>query len=162
MVPTNTFSVLYGTEGVAKLAKPKSECSICLTYAIIALNSWGGLILGHYSCVYIAKWTINQLKVEKNLQAHVGMKCSRTNWRRYEWHHNTFTPSLHLVVFCQPLHVLITWVHRRSVSYMENCKVSSAYSVVHVVVHGEWVICAISFLLNMADMVCLVCLRMCN
>ena len=63
LYPTcNTFSVLYGTERVAKLAKPKSKCSICLTYAIIALNSWGGLILGHYSCVYITKWTIKLKK----------------------------------------------------------------------------------------------------
>ena len=34
-------------------------------------------------------------------QAHVGMEASKTNRTRWEWHHNTFTPSLHLVPFCQ-------------------------------------------------------------
>ena len=29
------------------------------------------------------------------------MKRSKTNQTRWEWHHSTFTPSLHLVPFCQ-------------------------------------------------------------
>ena len=32
---------------------------------------------------------------------HVGMEASKTNQTRWEWHCNTFTPSLHLVPFCQ-------------------------------------------------------------
>jgi len=32
---------------------------------------------------------------------HVGMEASKTNQTRWKWHHNTFTPSLHLVPFCQ-------------------------------------------------------------
>ena len=35
---------------------------------------------------------------------HVGMETSKTNQTRREWHHNTFTPSLHLVPFCHHLH----------------------------------------------------------
>ena len=34
-------------------------------------------------------------------QAHVGMEPSKTSQTRWERHHNTFTPSLHLVPFCQ-------------------------------------------------------------
>ena len=34
-------------------------------------------------------------------QVHVGMEPSKTNQTRWEWHHNNFTPSLHLVPFCQ-------------------------------------------------------------
>ena len=34
-------------------------------------------------------------------QVHVGMEASKTNQTRCERHHNTFTPSLHLVPFCQ-------------------------------------------------------------
>ena len=40
-------------------------------------------------------------KFAKRKQAHVGMKSSKTNQTRRERHHNTFTPSLHLVPFCQ-------------------------------------------------------------
>ena len=32
---------------------------------------------------------------------HVGMKSSKTSQTRCERHHNTFTPSLHLMPFCQ-------------------------------------------------------------
>ena len=34
-------------------------------------------------------------------QAHVGMEPSKTSRTRWEQHHNTFTPSLHLVPFYQ-------------------------------------------------------------
>ena len=37
-------------------------------------------------------------------QVHVGMEASKTNQTRWEWHHNIFTPSLHLVPFCRHLH----------------------------------------------------------
>ena len=40
-------------------------------------------------------------KFSKGKQAHVGMEPSKTNQTRCERHHNTFTPSLHLVPFCQ-------------------------------------------------------------
>ena len=40
-------------------------------------------------------------KVSEGKQAHVGMECSKTSRTRWEQHHNTFTPSLHLVPFCQ-------------------------------------------------------------
>ena len=47
------------------------------------------------------KQTSNK-KVFNWKQAHVGMEPSKTNQTRWEQHHNTFTPSLHLVPFCQP------------------------------------------------------------
>ena len=34
-------------------------------------------------------------------QVHVGMEPSKTSQTRWEWHHNTFIPSLHLVPFCK-------------------------------------------------------------
>ena len=40
-------------------------------------------------------------KFSEGKQLHVGMEASKTNQTRWEWHHNTFTPSLHLVPFCQ-------------------------------------------------------------
>ena len=40
-------------------------------------------------------------KFSKGKQAHVGMEPSKTSQTRCERHHNTFTPSLHLVPFCQ-------------------------------------------------------------
>ena len=39
-------------------------------------------------------------KFSKRKQAHVGIEPS-TSQTRWEWHHNTFMPSLHLVAFCQ-------------------------------------------------------------
>ena len=40
-------------------------------------------------------------KFSKGKQVHVGMERSKTSRTRWERHHNTFTPSLHLVPFCQ-------------------------------------------------------------
>ena len=37
-------------------------------------------------------------------QMHVWMKTSKTNLTRWEWHHNTFTPSLQLVPLYRHLH----------------------------------------------------------
>jgi len=39
---------------------------------------------------------------------HVGVGSSKTKQRRWEYHHNTFTSSLHLVPFCQPCTILFT------------------------------------------------------
>ena len=49
---------------------------------------------------WIEIWKVTK-KFAKRKQAHVGMKSSKTNQTRRERHHNTFTPSLHLVPFCQ-------------------------------------------------------------
>ena len=43
----------------------------------------------------------NHKKFTEWKQAHAGMEPSKTNQTRWEWHHNPFTPSLHLVPFCQ-------------------------------------------------------------
>ena len=48
----------------------------------------------------------------------------------------TFTPSLHLVPFCQLCFVLVSCVHRKVV---EGSGEGSAGCVVHVDVHGECV-----------------------
>ena len=52
-------------------------------------------------------------KCSKGKQAHVGMERSKTSRTRWERHHNTFTPSLHLVPFCQLCFVFVSCVHRR-------------------------------------------------
>ena len=46
---------------------------------------------------------------------HVGIKRSKTSQTRWERHQNTFTPSLHLVPFCQLCFVFVSCVHRRVV-----------------------------------------------
>ena len=46
---------------------------------------------------------------------HVGMKPSKTSQTRWERHHNTFTASLHLVLFCQLCFVVVSCMHRRVV-----------------------------------------------
>ena len=43
------------------------------------------------------------------------MKASKTNQTRWEWHYITFTPSLHLVPFCQLCPVFVICSHRRVV-----------------------------------------------
>ena len=49
-------------------------------------------------------------------QAHVGLEPSKSNQSRWEWHHNIYTPSLHLVPFCllctpqNSLHVLSLFI----------------------------------------------------
>ena len=69
-------------------------------------------------------------KFSEQKQAHVGMEPSKKK-TRWEQHHNTFTPSLHLVPFC----LVLFCVHRRVV---EGTGLDSAHGcVVHVDVHGE-------------------------
>ena len=41
-------------------------------------------------------------KFSKWKQVHVGMEPSKTNQTRWEWHHNTFAPPLHLVPLILP------------------------------------------------------------
>ena len=72
----------------------------------------------------------------KGKQAHVGMETSKTSQTRCERHHNTFTPSLHLVPFCQLCFVFVSCVHRRVVVGSGE---GSGGCVVHVDVDGECV-----------------------
>ena len=53
---------------------------------------------------------------------------------RWEWHHNNFTPSLHLVPFCQLCFVFVSCVHRA----VEGSGMGSTGCVVNVDMHGEW------------------------
>ena len=56
--------------------------------------------------------------------------------------------------------MFVTTVHGRVVVHIKGCGVSSAGSLVHVVVHGEWVMLLMattSLLLSMAGMVQKVC-----
>ena len=76
-------------------------------------------------------------KFSKGKQAHVGMEPSKTSQTRCERHHNTFTPSLHLVPFCQLCFVFVSCVHRRVT--VEGSGEGSSGCVVHVDVHGECV-----------------------
>ena len=50
-------------------------------------------------------------------QAHVGIEPS-TNQTRWEWHHNTSTPSLHLVAFCQ---LIISVLQNDMMHYTLHC-----------------------------------------
>ena len=52
------------------------------------------------------------------------MEASEINQTRWEWHHTTFTPSLHLVPFCCHLHkyalcllVVVDWCPQISICY---------------------------------------------
>ena len=55
---------------------------------------------------------------------------------KMEQHHNTFTPSLRLVPFCQLCFVFVSCVHSRVV---EGSWEGIAGCAVHVDVHGECV-----------------------
>ena len=72
-------------------------------------------------------------KVFQRKQAHVGMERSKTSQTRRERHHNTFTPSLHLVPFCQLCFVFVSCVHRR---VEKGSGEGIAVCCVHVDVHG--------------------------
>ena len=65
---------------------------------------------------------------------------TKTNQTRWEWHHNTFPPSLHLMPFLLPLtqicFMFVSCVKRRVV---EGSGLGSGECVVHVDVHVEWV-----------------------
>ena len=56
-------------------------------------------------CIIIyVTWTVYIANHATSLQldiAHVGMECSKIHQTRWEWHHNTFMPSLPFVLFCQ-------------------------------------------------------------
>ena len=74
------------------------------------LDSHAGLQLQHtYYKPQLARFIVKSQKdFSEQKQAHVGMEPSKTSQTRWEWHHITFTPSLHLVPFCQrcALHLL--------------------------------------------------------
>ena len=94
-----------------------------------------------HSCKYAA---VCREKTLKSQQVFFWMKSStfrdgtlkkkQNSQTRWEWHYNTFTPSLHLVPFCQ---LCVCCVHRR---VMDGNGVGSAGCVVHVDVYGEWVV----------------------
>ena len=77
-------------------------------------------------------------KFSERKQAHVGMGPSKTSRTKWERHHNTFTPSLHLVPFCQLCFVFVSCVHS---TVVEGSWEGIAGCVVHVAVHGECVCC---------------------
>ena len=56
-------------------------------------------LLSQFNSSLKCSWQPDKLQVTK--QMHVGMEPSQTNQTRWEWHYNTFPPSLHLVPFCQ-------------------------------------------------------------
>ena len=57
---------------------------------------------------------------------------------------------VHLVPFCQPCLVFVTTVYGKVVVHIKGCRVSSAGSLVHVVVDGVWLMATTSLLLSMA------------
>ena len=62
-------------------------------------------MFGLVQLLWISPYCLNHKQVVKKFsewkQVHVGMEPPKTSQTRWEWHHNTFTPSLHLVPFCQ-------------------------------------------------------------
>ena len=64
---------------------------------------------------------------------HVGAEPSKTKQTTWD-DPSIFSPSLHLVAFCQLCLVFVSCVHRRVV---EGSGVGSAGCVVNVGVHGE-------------------------
>ena len=71
-------------------------CNSTIECVLSAFVLWSGKVGGAWVLdIQVTK------KFAKRKQAHVGMKSSKTNQTRRERHHNTFTPSLHLVPFCQ-------------------------------------------------------------
>ena len=55
---------------------------------------------------------------------HVGMEPSQTSQTRWEWHCNTFTPSLHLVPFCR-LCTAQNSLHLLNEHYTQPCSLHS-------------------------------------
>ena len=95
------------------------DCINHLSFVIATRNPWANTII-HVT----------------HKKAHIGIEPLKTNQTRCEWHHNTFTPSLHLVPFFQLCLVFVRGVHRR----VEAVGVGSAGYGVHVdVCGGEWV-----------------------
>jgi len=116
------------------------------------------------------------------------MEPSITYQTRLEWHHNTFTPSLHLMPFCCHLHkyalcllvvrrglwkaasvvgsagsacwcVWWVWVHGCNVATCPVCRNCRVYEQCWICM-VYLVCCEILLLLNMADMGCLLCGRL--
>ena len=90
----------------------------------LEIRGWG---IRHFICI---NWRWDCMALEwgnRNKvfwkQVHVGMEASKTNQTRWEWYHNTFTPSLHLVPFCQlctlqnSLHALSLFIHTEWTRY---------------------------------------------
>ena len=83
-------------------------------------------------------------KFFKGKQPHVAMEPSKTSRTRLQHHHNTLTPPLHLVPFCQLCFVFVSCVHIRVVGESGE---GSAGCVVHVdgtesVFHCGWLQCS--------------------
>ena len=76
------------------------------SHGYVIMNTLGGRALNRI-------FQTSPKKFSKGKQAHVGMERSKTSRTRWERHHNTFTPSLHLVPFCQLCFVFVSCVHRR-------------------------------------------------
>ena len=90
-----------------------------------------------YGTTYDRKYKVTK-KFSRGKQVHVGMEPSKTSQTRCERHHNTLTPSLYLVPFCQLCFVFVSFMHSRVV---EGSGEGSGgwVCVVHVDVHGECV-----------------------
>ena len=88
--------ILNCRDGVMLSVPSLSAFTVC--FGACAMFYFSKPFLNENRCMY--KW---------NLQ--------RFNQTRWEWHHNTFTPSLHLVPFCQlpcVFKLLLKWVVKSS------------------------------------------------
>ena len=106
-------------------------------------------------------WSKILCKCKKVKQVHVGMEPMKTNQSRWEWHHNTFTPSLHLATTYTKNMLCVCQLCAE-----EGCEDSGVGS-------GSWVCsaswcawgpsvvggCNVVAILSMADMICLACMQ---
>ena len=75
-------------------------CSYHLHSSHWFLSTWDAVMLE--TIQKKRKWKMEQVtKFSEWKQTHVWMEPSKTSQTKWERHHNTFTPSLHLVPFCQ-------------------------------------------------------------
>ena len=73
-------------------------------------SKWSGELL-HYVTLFGSLWWKSHKKATTEWkQAPVGMEPLKNNQTRWEQHHDTFTPSLHLVPFCQLCFVFVVCI----------------------------------------------------
>ena len=129
------FSFLIPTQSLVCTCRLQYHPLLCHSMKQIhfGFNYHHQLAPAHKSAEYLDHRQVTKTFCEGK-QVHVGMEASKTNQTRWEWHHNTFTPYLHLVPFCHHLHkyalcfFVVWWV-----------VVGSGGCVVRCDAHGECV-----------------------
>ena len=74
--------------------------------------------------------------------SHVGMEPSKTNQTRWGWHHNTFTPSLHLVPFANYAHHKTFWLKPHHTIPTKCCSCTPQFLLTGKTNHDKWIKCS--------------------